>query len=98
MVGEVVRNCVPGKVFAGHALTLKKDVLALETARQVALTDDPRRHIPIERSGGSVRLLDAVAVRVIGVSISGGPGDSVFLVVRLVDIRRGIARHIAGGV
>src|SRR5205807_6392710 len=98
MVREVVRNCVGWKVLAGHALAIKEDVLALEISGEVALSYDPERHVPVERSRGSIGFLDAVAIGVIGVSESGGAGDAVLRVVRVVEIGRGVVHHVPGSV
>src|SRR5437762_6305447 len=99
MIGKVVRNGVARIILASYALTVKEDVFALEIAREVALSDDPRRHVPVERpgSGGCVGLLDPVAIGIIGVRESGRATDPVFRVVVVVRAVV-VAHHVAGSV
>ena len=94
VVGEIVKNAV--RAFARHALAVEENIFVGQVPAQVAFPDDPRRHIPVERSRAAVGLGYAVAVAVVCVSITSRAGEAVLLIVGVVlRWRRGVERHVA---
>src|SRR6266852_6214441 len=96
MIGEVIGNGVNGIIFASNALAAEEDVLGMKIAGEIRFGHDPRRHVPVERPGASIRLLDAVAVSIVSVGVTRGTGDTVLLVEVVIQTAGGVVGHVAG--
>jgi hypothetical protein len=60
--------------------------------------DDHTMVLILECPISSVGFLDAFAIRVIGAGESGGPCGTIFLIVDVIEIARGVVHHVAGSV
>jgi hypothetical protein len=79
VIREIIENSIGA--LARDALTVEENIFVGQVSAQVALAHDSRRHVPVKCSGAAVGLYSAVAVGIVGIRISGGAGEAVFLVV-----------------
>jgi hypothetical protein len=84
MVGEVVGNRACRQISARYALAVEEHVLGLESARQIALADDPGHHVLVKGAGAAVRFLNSIAAIVVCIRESRRAGDAVFRVVGVI--------------
>src|SRR6185437_815723 len=94
--------CWRNEITPRHPLAVEENVFGFHHAGEVALTDDPRRHVPVERARAAAGLFHTVAVSVVHVAGDhagfGGAGNPVFRVVGTRNAIRRVGGHISGGV